>query len=164
MKDEYTSQLSYKQVLDLAHDFIETSSNANSAMEAIVGLLKSNFSHYSWVGFYLVEPDGRSLKVGPYRGDPTPHVQIPIDKGICGAAVREGNTIIVPDVNSDPRFLACSIKTKSEIVTPIKRTKKIYGEIDVDSDELNAFGEEDKKLLEAIAIKIADLLQRQELS
>ena len=101
------------------------------------------------MGIYLLEGD--TLVLGPYVGKPTPHTRIPLNQGICGAAASSGKTIIVDDVNSDPRYLACSLETRSEIVVPITRNGKILGEIDVDSDRPAAFSEEDRKLLEAVA-------------
>ena len=160
MRDEFAPEISYDQVLDLAHDFIETATSRHSAMEGIAGLLKASMPHYSWVGFYLLQDHGNTLKVGPYRGDPTPHIEIPLDKGICGAAVSARATVIVPDVNADSRYLSCSIKTKSEIVVPIIKGEKVFGEIDIDSETLNAFNEADRKLLEKISKKLADLFDR----
>ena len=79
---------------------------------------------------------------GPYLGKPSPHTRIPLNRGICGAAASEKATIIVDDVNSDPRYLACSIETKSEIVVPILRGEQVFGEIDIDSDRPAAFSDE----------------------
>ncbi|HKZ21944.1 MAG TPA: GAF domain-containing protein, partial [candidate division Zixibacteria bacterium] len=117
-------------------------------------LLKENFPKYNWVGFYLME--GNELALGPYLGKPTPHTRIKLDSGICGAAVREEQTIIVPDVKYDPRYLACSLETKSEIVVPIRKGEKVVGEIDIDSDELNAFDEQDKSFLETVSEILSD--------
>jgi GAF domain-containing protein len=157
MSDEYFSEISPDQVIQVADDFIKTASNSYSAMEGVVGLLKASFPYYDWVGIYLLE-SADTLRLGPYRGDPSPHTVIPIGKGICGAAVREKQTIIVPDVNADPRFLACSLKTKSEIVVPIMRGSKVLGEIDIDSDTPDAFKERDKAMLEKIAAKLAEII------
>ena len=77
---------------------------------------------YSWVGIYLL--DGNELVLGPFVGKPSPHTRIPLGRGICGAAAAEKATIIVDDVNADPRYLACSIETKSEIVVPIMRRQR----------------------------------------
>ena len=93
---------------------------------------------YSWVGIYLL--DGNELVLGPFEGKPSPHTRIPLGRGICGAAAAEKATIIVDDVNADPRYLACSIETKSEIVVPIMEGTEVLGEIDIDSDRLAAFG------------------------
>ncbi len=157
MKDEFLSGLSAEQILELADDFIKTATNSHSAMESIVSLLKASIPHYNWVGFYLLN-DGNMLELGPFRGEPSPHAVIPVESGICGAAVREKQTIIVPDVNADPRFLACSLCTRSEIVVPIKRGDDVLGEIDIDSDTPDAFKDQDRLLLESIAMKIADIL------
>ncbi len=106
------------------------------------------------MGIYFLE--GSELVLGPYVGAPSPHTRIPIDQGICGAAVRENATVIVPDVNADPRYLACSLETKSEIVVPLRTEDgRILGEIDIDSHTPNAFTESDRELLEAVAERLA---------
>jgi GAF domain-containing protein len=120
--------------------------------------INRHFPHYNWVGFYFLE-DGK-LHVGPYLGKPTPHTVIELDKGICGAAVSREETIIVDDVNADPRYLACSLETKSEIVVPIRVGGKIIGELDIDSARKAAFGPDDKKLMEQAAALIGDALAR----
>ena len=91
-------------------------------------------------------------------GRPTPHTRIPLDKGICGAAASSGETLIVDDVNSDSRYLACSLETRSEIVVPIIRRGKVLGEIDIDSDTPAAFNKGDRELLEGVALIIAEKL------
>jgi L-methionine (R)-S-oxide reductase len=157
MSDDYISGVSNEHVIEMADDFIKTASNAHSAMEGIVGLLKASFPYYDWVGIYLLS-DNKTLKLGPFRGEPSPHTVIPIDSGICGAAVREKQTIVVPDVKADPRFLACSLRTRSEIVVPIKKGEDIVGEIDIDSDTPNAFKDGDRLMLETIADKLAEII------
>ena len=120
--------------------------------QTVVQSLSRKLAHYSWTGFYMLDStDPDMLVLGPFVGDPTPHVRIPVTQGICGAAVVSGETVIVDDVNADSRYLSCSIKTKSEIVVPIYAHGKVIGEIDIDSHDPAAFTEEDKSLLEEIA-------------
>src|SRR6516225_7221125 len=111
--------------------------NAESALKQAVELLKDGVSAYTWVGVYLL--DGNELVLGPYVGKPSPHTRIPLGRGICGAAAAEKATIVVDDVNADPRYLACSIETRSEIVVPIMLGAEVLGEIDIDSDRAAAF-------------------------
>jgi len=127
-----------------------------AAMEGAVAALKQGIPYYSWVGIYLAEGD--ELALGPFLGKPSPHARIPLGRGICGAAATEKRTIVVDDVNSDPRYLACSIETKSEIVVPIMRGTEVLGEIDIDSDRPAAFGPADRRLLEAVAALLAPRL------
>jgi GAF domain-containing protein len=127
--------------------------DARAAMTDAVRLLKENLPHYSWAGIYLLEGD--ELVLGPYLGKPSPHTRIPLGRGICGAAATERATIVVDDVNNDPRYLACSLETRSEIVVPIMRGETVLGEIDIDSDRPAAFGKEDRDLLEQIAAALA---------
>jgi L-methionine (R)-S-oxide reductase len=130
--------------------------NPSQAMDESVRLLKADVPHYTWVGIYLL--DGDELVLGPCLGKPSPHTRIPLGRGICGAAATEKATIIVDDVNADPRYLACSIETRSEIVVPIIDGDAVLGEIDIDSDQPAAFGERDRELLEAVAMLLAPLL------
>jgi L-methionine (R)-S-oxide reductase len=127
-----------------------------SAMEQAVRLLKDAIPHYTWVGIYVLEGD--ELVLGPYLGKPSPHTRIPLGRGICGAAATEKATIVVDDVNADPRYLACSIETRSEIVVPIMRGSDVLGEIDIDSDQPAAFGATDRALLEPVAALLAERL------
>lgn len=120
--------------------------------------INRRFPHYTWVGFYFLK-DGR-LHVGPYIGKPTPHVEIDLDKGICGAAVSQQETVVVDDVNADPRYLACSLETKSEIVIPIRTKGEIIGELDIDSDRPAAFREDDRDLLEYVCDLVGKTLER----
>ena len=130
--------------------------NAQAAMQQAVRLLKDCISYYTWVGVYLL--DGNELVLGPYLGKPSPHTRIPLGRGICGAAAAEKTTIVVDDVNADPRYLACSSDTKSEIVVPIMQGRDVLGEIDIDSDRPGAFHERDRKLLESVAALLAESL------
>ena len=123
--------------------------NPDSAMQQAVRLLKDGVPHYTWVGIYVL--DGDELVLGPFLGKPSPHTRIPLGQGICGAAASQRETIIVDDVNADPRYLACSIETKSEIVVPIMDGGRVLGEIDIDSDRPAAFGAADRALVEAVA-------------
>ena len=136
----------------LAREAIGRAATAYDAMQAAVAVLKQR-PDYSWVGIYLL--DGNELVLGPFLGKPSPHTRIPLGRGICGAAATEKQTIIVDDVNADPRYLACSIETKSEIVAPIMLNGVVLGEIDIDSDKHAAFGADDKKLVEAVAAMLA---------
>ena len=132
---------------------VESAKGPVEAMTEAVRLLKDNLPYYSWAGIYVLEGD--ELVLGPYLGKPSPHTRIPLNRGICGAAASEKATIIVDDVNSDPRYLACSIETKSEIVVPILRGEQVFGEIDIDSDRPAAFTQKDRELLEAVAAALA---------
>ena len=141
----------------LAEQKIQDIINSESSefLTEVVGFLFENFDHYSWVGIYLIE--GNDLVLGPWKGEQaTEHTRIPIGHGICGSAATSGKTEIIPDVNADNRYLACFISTKSEIVVPIKKGEKILGEIDIDSDIMDAFKKEDADFLE----KIADMLSK----
>jgi L-methionine (R)-S-oxide reductase len=130
------------------------------AMELAVRILKEDLPDYNWVGIYVLY--GNELVLGPFVGKPSPHTRIALGRGICGAAASEKMTIIVDDVNADPRYLACSLETRSEIVVPIMRDGEVLGEIDIDSDRLAAFGEADRELLEHVAASLAPKLDKLE--
>ena len=126
---------------------------AAGLMDSIVSLLHEALMNYNWVGFYMLEKDGGAdvLVLGPFRGAATPHTRIPLNQGICGAAASSGETVVVDDVGSDARYLACSLETKSEIVVPIFARSSVVGELDIDSHVPAAFGAEDRRLCEHAA-------------
>jgi GAF domain-containing protein len=117
---------------------------------------------FDWVGFYMLAQEAckKVLYLGPYIGGPTPHIRIPLHEGICGAAVSQGQTIVVDDVNSDPRYLACSLETKSEIVVPIRVRGEIVGEIDIDSHTHAAFGPDECQIIERCAELVGRALEK----
>ena len=145
--------VTYDDVLSSVRMAIEHAPSYTDAMVQAVNVLKEQMPDYSWVGIYLL--DGQELVLGPFRGKPSPHTRIPLNQGICGAAASTRETIIVDDVDADPRYLACSLETRSEIVVPIMRGDEVLGEIDIDSDKKAAFGPADRELLEAVANVLA---------
>lgn len=145
-----------ESILASIHDLAASAPRVDALMAETVALLQREQPYYNWVGIYLLE--NGELVLGPFVGKPTPHTRIPLNKGICGAAASTGKTVIVDDVNADPRYLACSLETRSEIVVPIVRDGRVLGEIDIDSDKPSAFTEEDKKFLERVASILAEKL------
>lgn len=133
-------------------------------MKLITARLHESMLKYNWVGFYLLtqERPGEEevLHLGPFVGSMTPHTRIRLNQGICGAAASTGKTIVVDDVSKDPRYLACSIETKSEIVVPVFVRGKVVGELDIDSHFPAAFGPEDRKLVEHCAALVGRFLEK----
>jgi L-methionine (R)-S-oxide reductase len=110
--------------------------DSESLMKGIVALLHTQLTRYNWEGFYKLEKEGDHdlLVLEPFEGTMAPpHTRIPLHQGICGAAASSGTTIVVDDVNADPRYLACSLESKSEIVVPAFVNGKVAGELDIDS-------------------------------
>src|SRR6476646_1484248 len=147
------STQTHEGVLATLTTAIRAESDPRSAMERAVAILQHELPYYMWVGVYLLEGD--ELVLGPFLGKPSPHTRIPLGSGICGAAATERATIVVDDVNADPRYLACSIETQSEIVVPIMHGRDVLGEIDIDSDRRAAFTGQDRALLEPVAELLA---------
>lgn len=139
--------------------------SVDDLMTDIVGRLQQYIPHYNWVGFYMIEKSvlpgvDPMLVLGPYVGAPTQHTRIPLNQGVCGAAVTTGKTVVVDDVSVDPRYLACSLETKSEIVVPVRVHDEIVGELDIDSHEPAAFTEEDRRFCEYCARLVGEYLER----
>ena len=147
------AQPGHQPILRALANLLTSGASRAVILERSVTLLKQARPHYTWLGIYLLEGD--TLVLGPYIGRPTQHVRIPLGQGICGLAARTKETVNVPDVNADPRYLACSLETKSELVVPIMKGSRVLGEIDIDSDEPAAFTKEDEELLEHVAEMLA---------
>jgi putative methionine-R-sulfoxide reductase with GAF domain len=135
-------------------EVLSTANGTDQAIRGTVEWLKNNNSNYSWVGVYRREENMLVLDPHHYLGMNPEHKRIRIPEGVCGQAAEERRTIIVPDVRTDERFLACSPFTRSEIVVPIIKDGEIYGVLDIDSDDLDAFHDEDRELLEDVVAKL----------
>lgn len=135
--------------------------SAHELMTKMVALLHERMLKYNWVGFYMLDESTKptALVLGPFQGAMTPHTRIPLNQGICGAAASTGKTVVVDDVAKDPRYLACSLETKSEIVAPIFRKGKVAGELDIDSHFPAAFTSEDRAFVEYCAALVGKKLE-----
>ena len=108
-------------------------------------LLYHTLDGLNWAGFYLLEGD--ALVLGPFQGRPA-CIEIPVGRGVCGAAVAEGKTQLVRDVHQFPGHIACDSASNSEIVVPIRVGGEIVGVLDLDSPHIGRFTEEDQAGLE----------------
>jgi L-methionine (R)-S-oxide reductase len=140
----------------------ERSAAAKDLMQSVCRQLHERMLKYNWVGFYMLEPGAKPpmLVLESFVGAMTPHTRIPLNQGICGAAASSGKTIVVDDVSKDPRYLACSLETKSEIVVPIFVHGKVAGELDIDSHFPAAFGIEDQQLVQYCAELVGKKLEK----
>ena len=120
-----------------------TANLANAA-----ALLYHTLDGLNWAGFYLLEGD--TLVLGPFQGRPA-CIEIPVGRGVCGTAVAEGKTQLIPDVHQFPGHIACDSASNAEIVVPIRAGGKIVGVLDLDSPHIGRFTEEDQAGLEEFA-------------
>jgi len=112
----------------------------------VCAALKESFGFF-WVGFYRVLEN--ELVLGPFQG-PIACTRISFGRGVCGTAWKEEKTIVVPDVEKFPGHIACSARSKSEIVVPVFMNGKVQAVLDVDSELYDTFDEIDLYYLEQI--------------
>ncbi|MBP1683207.1 MAG: hypothetical protein H6Q27_771 [Ignavibacteriaceae bacterium] len=137
----------YRLLISQVKSLLVGEDNLISNLSNLTAVLKDTFEKVSWVGFYLF--DGNKLYLGPFQGK-VACTNIEIGKGVCGTSALKRETIIVPDVNKFPGHIFCDGNSKSEIVVPLIKNKKLLGVLDLDSHEYNSFKEVDKKYLEEI--------------
>jgi L-methionine (R)-S-oxide reductase len=133
----------------------ETTILRDEKLVQICHLLKDHIDYYDWVGFYFRNGDKEELVLGPYVGVPTDHTVIPFGKGICGQVAVSNQNFVVPDVQAQDNYIACSISVKSEIVVPLFVNGKNIGQIDIDSSVIDPFSEADERFLEFVNAEIA---------
>lgn len=155
---------SHQQLAEELNVLADAAASVEDLMSIVVGRLQERLPHFDWVGFYMIENgqlgEDPMLVLGPYVGAETPHKRIPINQGICGAAVSTGQIVVVDDVHADPRYLACSIETKSEIVAPVFVKGNAVGELDIDSHTPSAFTAADRQLVEHCAALVGAYLEK----
>ena len=140
----------YASLLPQIRALIEGETDLVANLANIAAALKEQFG-WLWVGFYLVK-DGQ-LVVGPFQG-PVACTRIRKGKGVCGASWEQARTLIVPDVEAFPGHIACSSLSRSEIVVPLFNNGTVTGVLDIDSEKLDQFDEEDQRWLEEIVKEI----------
>ncbi len=141
------------QLEELFSKYENSNNDATSRMATIAALLHHKMPHYFWTGFYrLLAGD---LVVGPYQGPLACAVLIP-PKGVCWAAIKAQESIIVPDVQAFADHVTCDGRSKSELVVPVREPGgNIVAVLDVDSDQLDAFSDIDRIGLEKIVALIS---------
>jgi L-methionine (R)-S-oxide reductase len=149
----------HQELLQEFQKFAVTAPTALSVMERVAQRLHEEMTRYNWVGFYLVDPsDSGVLMLGPFVGSFTPHARIPLDTGLCGAAARSGQVVVVNDVSADPRYLAGSSLVNSEIVVPILVKNELAAELDINSYFAGTFTQPEQDFVEACAAVVGKRL------
>ena len=146
-----------QQLVNDVRTAIADKESETDILRAAVELIDAFSDGFNWTGFYMMR--GGVLEVGPYIGPVTEHTRIELNQGICGAAASQKKTVLIDDVNADPRFLACSLSTRSEIVVPLMDGDICLGEIDIDSDQPSFFTEDDRRMLESVAEVVVSRLK-----
>jgi len=141
-----TKEEQYVSLIPQIKALLEGETDLIANLANVVAALKEQFG-WLWVGFYMVKKD--ELVVGPFQG-PVACTRIKKGRGVCGSSWEKAETLIVPDVEKFPGHIACSSLSRSEIVVPVIRNKKVIGVLDADSTERNNFDVIDQKYLEEI--------------
>jgi GAF domain-containing protein len=137
----------YGRIYDQLKDLVGASPSLTAAMATVCAVLHHKMPHHSWTGFYFVVSDDE-LHIGPYQGPVA--CQVLKDRGVCLRAARTRQPVIVPDVEQFPGHIACDARSRSEIALPLLKGNRVIAVFDVDSWELDQFGEDDVAPLQRI--------------
>jgi len=146
----------YAQLLQQARALMHGERDRIANAANLAALVYNALPDVNWVGFYF--HDGRELVVGPFQGLPA-CIRIPLDKGVCGAAARSGQTQRVADVDAFPGHIACDSASRSELVVPLMLDGALLGVFDLDSPQRDRFDTDDQAGLEAIAAAYLDAVR-----
>ncbi|MBC6991650.1 GAF domain-containing protein [Hymenobacter sp. BT491] len=144
---QLTKAEKYRQLLPQIEALTTGEPDLVANLANTMGALKQAFGFF-WVGAYLVKDN--ELVLGPFQG-PIACTRIRHGKGVCGASWAQAKTLLVPDVEQFPGHIACSSDSKSEIVVPVLKGNQVVMVLDVDSDQLNDFDQDDQRYLEELA-------------
>jgi GAF domain-containing protein len=150
---------SYRRLRDELERLLSDELDDVAAMATCASILHEGLAQASWTGFYRVVAP-RLLRVGPYQG-PVGCLEIPFERGVCGAAAREAKAQVVPDVHAFASHIACDSRARSEIVVPIlSPAGEVLAVLDIDSHQPAAFDDVDRAELERVAALLGPLLAR----
>ena len=150
----------YRELNTMLRSIIEDVPHKVANLANASALLYEKLDRLNWAGFYLIE-DGR-LVLNAFQGK-VACIEIAIGRGVCGSAVAERRTLVVPDVHKFPGHIACDGASNSEIVVPLFKDDEIFGVLDIDSPIFDRFDENDKAGLEEFAGVLAGELQKMNL-
>ncbi|MBQ5638662.1 MAG: GAF domain-containing protein [Alistipes sp.] len=136
----------YALLLEQVASLVQGETDRVARMANVAAMIHQTFGFW-WTGFYRVV--GEELVLGPFQG-PLACMRIRYGRGVCGTAWKERRTVIVPDVEQFPGHIACSSASRSEIVIPLMRADEVVAVLDIDSEKLATFDEEDRHWLEQI--------------
>lgn len=143
----------YRQLCAAADALTAGERDGIANMANVAALIWEFVPRLNWSGFYRMVGD--ELVLGPFAGRPA-CIRIPLDRGVCGAAARTGETQLVEDVHAFPGHIACDAASRSELVVPVFRGGAVIAVIDLDSPEPARFNREDADGLEALAAILSD--------
>lgn len=147
--------MKYQAQLDEIRQLVRSSQRSEDAQARVVMAIKKHFLRVHWVGIFRLE--GKDLVLGPYQGmEPKGFERIPVGRGVCGTVAVTMRTEVVPDVGADARYLFCFDETRSELVVPIIKQGKLWGEITADANEPDAFTRDEIELIEKAALLLAE--------
>jgi L-methionine (R)-S-oxide reductase len=130
---------------------------SDAILREAIKQIKASDDRYNFVGAYLLKSDENVLWLHNYVGESTEHAKIPVGEGVCGTAVAEKKDQNVGDVTKVTNYLACSPRTKSELVILIRAGDEIFGQIDVDAKEKDAFSGKVEDSVRMVADKLAEV-------
>lgn len=132
--------------------------SVNERLTEVCELLETSIGYYDWVGFYFANEATQTLHLKAYAGEETDHTEIPFGKGICGQVAMSNQNFVVPDVNAQTNYIACSMYVRAEIVIPLFKNGKNIGQIDIDSHSADPFSGEDERFLEWVNEEVSTIL------
>lgn len=144
---------------ELVHEIQEMQDNgflSDALLRHAVKAIRRSDARFDWVGVYLLTGEGNELWLHNYSGKATEHARIPVGEGVCGKAVAEKANQNIADVSKVDYYLSCSPFVQSELVVLIRAGDQIFGQFDLDSDQLAAFTAEDEAAIQTIADKLAE--------
>ena len=141
----------YEALAAQAQALIEGVPHQTANLANLSALIYETLPDLNWAGFYLLEND--VLVLGPFQGK-SACIEIPIDKGVCGAAVRENRSQRIEDVHAFEGHIACDSASRSEL----HQNDAVIGVLDLDSPTLARFTEDDQIGIERVVLAIEPLL------
>ena len=148
-------------ILNELQDLRDNGFLSDTLLRRIVKDTAAADDRFDWVGVYLVNLEENVVWLHNYVGRPTTHSKIPIGEGICGTAVASGENTNVPDVSAVDHYIECDRRTKSEMVVLIRGGDEIFGLINIESRNEEAFTDEDSAAIQSLADKVAEQLAQE---
>lgn len=144
-----------REIVRAARELVRGVPHLIANLANVSALIYNETKNINWAGFYILK--GETLVLGPFQGKPA-CIEIPLCRGVCGAAAREDRATLVNDVHAFPGHIACDPDSRSELVVPLHKDGKVFGVLDIDSPVKDRFTNEDAETFSALAAVIEEIL------
>ncbi len=163
MQDNTTVKSDEKRAIDALYRISALAGKNFNPVRALEGILDEVMQVFSAnsASISLLDASSNTLLIEVQRGLPekSQGFELPLGIGITGWVAAHGEALLCPDVTKEEKYFQLDERVRAEMAAPLTEGGRTVGALNVDSCELNAFKDEDLRLLVLMAKEASRVLE-----